>query len=58
MFGMGSKTWSLALGQEHRLKIFEKKVLRRTFGPKRDDIIGGWKKCIQRKFIIRTFCHI
>jgi hypothetical protein len=29
---------------EHRLKVFEKRVLRKNFGPKRDEIIGGWRK--------------
>jgi hypothetical protein len=40
---MGVKL-SLTLREEHRLKIFEKRVLRRIFGPKRDEIIGGWRK--------------
>jgi hypothetical protein len=30
--------------QEHRLRVFENRVLRRTFGPKRDGVIGGWRK--------------
>jgi hypothetical protein len=40
----GCETWSLTLKEEHRLKVFENKVLRRIFGPKRDDVIGGWRK--------------
>jgi hypothetical protein len=40
----GCETWSLSLRQEHRLKIFENRVLRRIFGPKRDEVIGGWRK--------------
>jgi hypothetical protein len=40
----GCTTWSLTLREEHGLKVFEKKVLRRIFGPKRDEIIGGWRK--------------
>jgi hypothetical protein len=40
----GSETWSLALRQEHRLRIFpEKRVLRGVFGPKKDEMIGGWR---------------
>jgi hypothetical protein len=31
----GCKTWSLILREEHRLRVFENKVLRRIFGPKR-----------------------
>jgi hypothetical protein len=33
----GCETWSLTLREEHRLRVFENKVLRRIFGPKRDD---------------------
>jgi hypothetical protein len=40
----GCETWSLTLREEHRLKAFEKKVLRRIFGPKRDEVTGGWRK--------------
>jgi hypothetical protein len=37
----GCKTWSLTLREEHRLRVFENKVLRRIFGPKRDEVTGG-----------------
>jgi hypothetical protein len=30
--------------EEHRLRLFENKVLRKIFGPKRDEVTGGWKK--------------
>jgi hypothetical protein len=40
----GFETWSLTFGEEHRLKMFENRVLRRIFGPQRDKIIGGWRK--------------
>jgi hypothetical protein len=39
----GCETWSLTLWEEHRLRIFESRVLRRKFAPKRDDVIGGWR---------------
>jgi hypothetical protein len=40
-----SETWSLTLKEEHRLRVlFENKVLRRIFGPKRDEVTGGWRK--------------
>jgi hypothetical protein len=29
---------------EHRLRVFENRVLRRTFGPKSDELVGGWRK--------------
>jgi hypothetical protein len=37
----GCETWSLALGEEHKLRVFENRVLRRIFGPKRDRVTGG-----------------
>jgi hypothetical protein len=39
----GCETWSLTLREEHRLRMFENKVLRRIFGPKRDEVTGGRK---------------
>jgi hypothetical protein len=38
------ETWSLTLREEHRLRVFENKVLRRIFGPKRDEVTRGWRK--------------
>jgi hypothetical protein len=35
---------SLTLKEEHRLKVFENRVLRRIYGPKRDEVAGGWRK--------------
>ena len=40
----GCETWSLTLREEHRLRVFEKKVLRKIFGPKRDEVIGEWRR--------------
>jgi hypothetical protein len=40
----GCKTWFLTLREEHGLKEFENRVLRRIFGPKRDQIMGEWRK--------------
>ena len=40
----GCKTWSLTLREEHRLSVFENKVLRKVFGAKRDEITGKWRK--------------
>jgi hypothetical protein len=40
----GCETWSLTLREEHRLRVFENKVLRRIIGPKRDEVTGGWRK--------------
>jgi hypothetical protein len=38
------ETWSLTLREKHRLRGFENRVLRRIFGPKRDEVTGGWRK--------------
>jgi hypothetical protein len=35
---------SLTLREEHRLSVFENRVLTRIFGPKRDEVTGGWRK--------------
>ncbi|KAJ4439183.1 hypothetical protein ANN_15142 [Periplaneta americana] len=40
----GCETWTLTLREEHRLKVFENKVLRKIFGAKRDEITGEWRK--------------
>jgi hypothetical protein len=37
------ETWSLTLREQHRLKIFEKRMLRRISEPKRDTMIAGWR---------------
>jgi hypothetical protein len=36
--------WSLTLRVEHRLRVFENRVLRRIFGPKRDEVTEEWRK--------------
>ena len=40
----GCETWSLILREEHRLRVFKNKVLRKIFGDKRDEITGEWRK--------------
>jgi hypothetical protein len=42
----GCETWSPTLREEHRLRLFENRVLRRIFGLKRDEVIGGWRKLV------------
>jgi hypothetical protein len=37
-------TWSLTLREERRLRVFEDRVLRRVFGPRRDEVTGEWRK--------------
>jgi hypothetical protein len=38
------ETWSLTLREEHRVKVFENRVLRRIFGWKRDEVTDVWRK--------------
>ena len=38
------ETWSLKFREERRLRLFENRMLRRIFGPKRDEVIGEWRK--------------
>jgi len=40
----GWETWSLTFKEERRLRVFENRVLRRIFGPKRDEVTGEWRK--------------
>jgi len=40
----GCETWSLTLREERRLRVFENRVSRRIFGPKRDEVTGEWRK--------------
>jgi hypothetical protein len=38
------ETWSLTLREEHRLRVFENRLLGKIFGPKRDEVTGEWRK--------------
>jgi len=40
----GCETWSLTLRDERRLRVFEERVLRRIFGPRRDEVTKEWRK--------------
>jgi hypothetical protein len=40
----GCETWSLTLRKERKLKVFENRVLRRIFGPRRDEVTGEWRR--------------
>jgi hypothetical protein len=40
----GCETWSLTLKEEHRLGMLENRVLRRIIGPKRNEVMGDWRK--------------
>ena len=49
MFLYGCETWSLTLREEHRLRMFENRVLRRVFGAKRDEVTEEWRKLHNEK---------
>jgi hypothetical protein len=40
----GCETWSLKLREEYRLRVFENRVLKRIFGPKREEVAGGCRR--------------
>ena len=40
----GCETWSLALREERKLRVSENIVLRRIFGPKKDEVTGEWRR--------------
>jgi len=44
----GCETWSLTFRMERRLRVFENRVLRKVFGPKRDEVTGDGESCITR----------
>jgi hypothetical protein len=50
------ETGSLTLREEHRLRVFENRLLRRIFGPKRDEVTG--ENCITRSFLICTLRQV
>ena len=50
----GCETCSLALREERRFRVFENSVLRRIFGPKRDEVVGDGGNYIMRSLMICT----
>jgi hypothetical protein len=40
----GCETWSLTVREEHKLRVFENRLLRRIFGPTRHEVTGGWRQ--------------
>jgi hypothetical protein len=51
----GRENSSLILREEHRLRVFENRVLRRIFGVKRDEVIGGWRK-LHNEELHKLYC--
>jgi hypothetical protein len=50
----GCETWSLTSKEERRLRVSENRVLRRIFGPKRDEITEEWRKVHKRSLLTCT----
>jgi hypothetical protein len=48
----GCETWSLTLREEHRLRVFENRVLRGIFGLKMNEVTGGWRELHKKKLRI------
>jgi hypothetical protein len=46
------------LREEHVLRVFENRVLRRIFEPKRDEVTGGWKNYTMRRLITCTLLQV
>ena len=51
----GCKTWSLTLRVERGLRVFENRVLRRVFGPMKDEVTGKWKQ-LQNEELNDLYC--
>jgi len=51
----GCETWLLTLREERRVKVFENRVLRIIFGPKRDEVIVEWRK-LHNEELIDLYC--
>jgi len=56
LYGCGA--WSLTLGEERRLRAFGNRVLRRIFGPKRDEVTGEWRKLHNEELIMLCTPHL
>jgi len=48
------ETWSLTLREKRKLRVIENKVLRRIFGPRRDEVTGDWRRLHNEELMICT----
>jgi hypothetical protein len=53
-FACGCETWSVTLREEHRLRVFENRVLRKICRPKRGELIGDGENYIMRSLMVCT----
>jgi len=54
----GCETWPLILREERMLRVFENRLLRRVFRPKRDDVTGNGENYIMKSLVMCTPCRI
>ena len=54
----GCETWSLTVREERMLRVFENRLLRRVFRPKRDDVTGNGENYIMKSLVMCTPCRI
>jgi hypothetical protein len=54
----GCETLCLTLKEEHRLRVFENRMLRRIFESRRDEVMGEWKKLHNEDLRVCTLCQI
>jgi hypothetical protein len=52
----GCETWSFTLREEHRLRVFENRALRRMFGPKKNEVTGEWTTLHSEEFEVSGTC--
>ena len=53
----GCDTWSLTLREERRLRVFENRMFRRIFGPKRNEVKGEWRK-LRNEELNDVYCSL
>jgi hypothetical protein len=54
----GCESWSLTVREKYKLRVFENRVLRTIFGPKRDRVTGGCRKLLNESFMIGTLREV
>jgi hypothetical protein len=54
----GCEAWSLTFRDEHRLPVFENRVLRRMFRLERKEVMGRWRKQLNLEFLICTLRQV
>jgi len=52
----GCETWSLTLREERKLRVFENMVLRRIFGPRRDEVTGERRRLHNEELLLTQYC--